>query len=277
MSRLVAADAEDAARIDVLSANAALVVAHTAHELRLHAWVKRNRPSVHILTTGSRSGEDQSRLCASTGLADERGARKGSVFGAMLDRDLYAAVMSGDTKPFDVLTDQLTRDLIAQKVELVVVDAWQYYNAAHDIAHVMGRVAAREASAALTHRITVLDYGVVPKELAPHQPPSTQKYILALSAEESKAKADAASAFPDIQFELAELFGCEGERLLAVESFGEPPPLEALLRAPAQKPEYERYGEERVKAGLYKEVLRWEHVERIVRHLAARHQITRAL
>jgi hypothetical protein len=270
MSHLAAIDALSAARIDILSANAALVVAHTSHELRLHAWLKRARPSVHILTTGSRSGDDTARIRASEGVVTERGARHGSTFGAMLDRDLYAAVMAGDAAPFERLTDQITRDLISQKAELVVVDGWQYYNAAHDIAHVIGRVAAREAGRILGRAVPVLDYSVVPAELAPHQPCGAPRYVLALSAEEREDKARTAAAFPDIQLELAELMGHEGERAIAAETFNEPPPLDLLLAAPAQTPEYERYGEERVKAGLYKDVLRWTHVERIVCRLAAR-------
>ncbi|CAN7202316.1 hypothetical protein LJR219_000551 [Phenylobacterium sp. LjRoot219] len=42
----------------------ALAVAHPGHELRLAKWVELTRPTVFILTSGSRSGDDRSRVDA---------------------------------------------------------------------------------------------------------------------------------------------------------------------------------------------------------------------
>ena len=61
-------------------------------------------------------------------------------------------------------------DFVRREIDLVVMDAWQYYNVAHDLTHLMARMAAERASAQLGRRIPVVDYPTVPDELAPGAP-----------------------------------------------------------------------------------------------------------
>ncbi|HWT08976.1 MAG TPA: hypothetical protein VN329_07410, partial [Roseomonas sp.] len=76
-----------------------LIVAHPGHELRLFAWMERERPLLCILTDGSGSIAP-ARTQYSDALARGCGALRGPVFGAMSDRDWYAAILSGDAAPF---------------------------------------------------------------------------------------------------------------------------------------------------------------------------------
>ncbi len=58
-----------------------------------------------------------------------------------------------------------------------------------------------------------------------------------------------------------------GEALLGVETLHGLRPLSELVPRPGEVPLYERYGEDRVAQGLYRSVLRWSHVEPVVRRL----------
>jgi hypothetical protein len=53
-----------------------------------------------ILTTGSRSGADRSRLNASAEILAIAGADRSELFGDTLDRDLYAVVLAGILRRF---------------------------------------------------------------------------------------------------------------------------------------------------------------------------------
>jgi hypothetical protein len=270
-SDVVENDQTEAPRFLAPGARAALVVAHPAHELRVYEWLSRARPSVHILTSGSRSGDGKDRLTASAEVISSANGALINPEAAMLDRDLYRAVMVGNPDPFHAWTDQLAQSLIARKTQVMVVDAWQYYNAAHDLTHVMGRIAAAKAGLALGSTIDVLDYAVVHGGLAPHAPESECAFELCLTEEQTDRKMAIARSFPDIQTELDELIDGEGQDGLSKERFTRPPALRALLKQPAEKPVYERYGEARVASGLYKDVLRWTHVFFILQSLTARH------
>jgi hypothetical protein len=246
-----------------------LVVAHPGHELRLFGWIKEQKPIVHILTKGSRNGTC-GRIEASAAVLERLGAGAGNLFGAIYDRDLYAFLLSGETDIFHEWTDRLRDSFLADKPSFVVVDAWQLYNVAHDLIHVMARIAAAEASAQNKKSISVFDYPVVPAALEGKVPASFIQEEHNLDFDTLQQKMIMARAFPDIGNELEEIAALEGAAALAQETLRVPPPL-ALLRAePSIKPAYETYGEERVKAGLYADIIRWRHVAPVADSLMAR-------
>jgi hypothetical protein len=228
------------------------------------------RPLVSVLTTGSRSGDDRGRVDTSRRLARGAGCPTGRLFGAVVDRDLYRAVAAGDAEPFRAWTDGLADDLCRHRVELLVVDAWQLFSVTHDLVHVMGRVAAARAGRALGRPVAVLQMPVVPAVKGISAVTGAPAMALRLTAAELAAKRAAAASHPDIAKEVAEIVALEGEAAVAVETLYEPPPLARLLAAPARPPAYERYGEERIAAGVYAEVIRWRHVVPLLAALAAR-------
>ncbi len=85
--------------IDVFPGRAALVVAHPGHELRVHHWMERARPVVFVLTDGSGSAHS-SRLASTTAVLEQAGARPGSIYGRLSDRDLYRALLDHGSQPF---------------------------------------------------------------------------------------------------------------------------------------------------------------------------------
>jgi hypothetical protein len=247
---------------------AALVVAHPAHEMRILQWLSQTRPRAYVLTQGSRSGTDTSRRRASEDLINASGATM-SGWGGVWDRELYTFVLRGDAAPFRQWTNELTDDFVRREVDVVVADAWQFYNVAHDLTHLMARLAAARASAALGRPIALFDYPVVPDAMAPGACLQRVAATLNLSDAQAKAKQAAASAVADIVGDVADIEAVEGGEAFAREVFREPPALDALLQAPRETPLYERFGEQRVQSNIYFDVIRWRHVSAICEALVS--------
>jgi len=245
-----------------------LAVAHPGHELRLTRWIASQRPVVFILTSGSRSGVDRARVDASRQLLETLGARPGGMFGACLDRDIYGWIMAGEAFRFTALAQALADQIVAERLDAVVTDAWQLYNVAHDIWHLITRVAVALASVRLGRRVDCFDYPVSPPSLALRTTGETYD-ILRLTDAEVERKLEMADAFPAIAGDVAEVLEAGGRAFLATESLHRLRPMSELLPHPGETPIYERFGEMRVQAGLYDLVLRWNHAAPIAAELVA--------
>jgi hypothetical protein len=249
------------------TSSSALFVAHPGHELRLHGWMSREKPICMILTTGSRSGSDTTRLQASAEVIEAAGGRSSELFGAVLDRDLYNFILAGDAAPFRRWKATLADILVSGRVTRLVIDGWQLYSVSHDLAHVMGRLAASEASRRLGHEIELLQYDVVPALLGGPIDVSSPACCVTLSDRELTAKLAAVDSYPGIELELIELKQIEKEAHARMEGLFAPPPLDAIMRPPDAPPKYEAYGEARQAKGIYKDVIRWHHVEDIIKQM----------
>lgn len=247
--------------------NAALVIAHPGHELRLSAWVGRARPTIHILARGSRSGRSEARIEASRAVVVTLGATAGDPFGAAWDVDLYAAIMASDPAPFLALADALAATFRSGRTRCVVADGWQNYNPVHDLTHLVARVAAAEAGAEL------LAFPVVIGDLA-HAPPGAVVETVVPDADEQRLKRELIERYPDIAGDVAGLVAAAGDAAFGVETLHAPPPLDGLLPGDAP-PWYETWGEGRVAAGIYADCLRWGHMAPVVDALAARLEAAR--
>lgn len=209
---------------------------------------------------------------ASGALASRLGCRTAQVWNGAPDTAIYASLIAQEHTPFFDWVSALAADLVERGVELVVTDAWQYYNIAHDLTHLMARVAAAEAGARMGRDILVLEYPVVPAALAPTAPEVEAYCSKALTADVGAVKREAAHGFPGVEAEVAEIEELEAARAYGVEHFFTPAPVAVLRAPPADKPPYEVYGEARVAAGLYKDVLRWRHAAPLIRALADRYE-----
>jgi hypothetical protein len=245
---------------------AALVIAHPAHELRLLQWLSRVRPHVYTLTQGSRSGVNPERRRASDHLIASCGGTV-SPWGYAWDRDLYGHLLEGDPSHFIRWARELENDFVRREVDLVVADAWQFYNVAHDLTHHMARLAARRAAARLGREIVLLDYPVLPESLAPGSPAATEIAEIRLSAAQVADKRALIASVPDIAGEAAELETHEGGDCHAREILRQPPALTTLLARPTETPLYEQFGEQRVQSNIYFNVIRWTHVYAICQSL----------
>ena len=112
--------------------SAALIIAHPAHELRIHHWLERARPVAFVLTDGS-GHTDRSRINSTTTVLDRAGARRGAIYGAISDRELYQAILSGERNLFWQLVEELAAALRREGVTYVVGDAVEGVNPGHDV------------------------------------------------------------------------------------------------------------------------------------------------
>lgn len=237
-----------------------LIVAHPGHELRVFGWLERARPAVCVLTDGSGSG-GEARLDSTTGVLRRTGAAPGPVYGPLTDRGIYAAMLGGDVDLFRRLADDLAEVLVARGADCVAGDAVEGYNPSHDVCRLVIDAAVRMAGRARGAAIPSYDFLLVG---APGQCPEAQRasaFLLRLDDDALARKLDAADGYPELA----------GEVRAALDRFGAEPFRTECLRPvdPAARddgslgepPYYERYGEERVAAGLYRHVLRYrEHV-----------------
>lgn len=246
------------------------VLAHPGHELRLFRWLELLKPRVSILTSGSRQGESMDRLAASRALVASVGGEIGPLHGVTLDRDLYRLIMDGDPTPFAGWIDRLRDAWIASPPATVVTDSWQFYSVAHDLTHLMARVAIAEATAATGRAIECLEYPVVPQSMVERRNGPVVHSVV-LDEAGMQRKVATASAYPDIAGELAELIALAGLAGLCEETLHRPGPLDGLVPDEGTKPLFETFGEQRREAGLFSDVLRWRHLEPIVTALIDRH------
>ena|SRR5437868_4967399 len=78
----------------------------------------KTHPYVCILTDGSgRSG--QSRLSSSSKVLARVGATQGAIYGRLTDREVYSAILDGNSDLFAGLVEELAHAFITEKVDYV--------------------------------------------------------------------------------------------------------------------------------------------------------------
>lgn len=226
-----------------------LLIAHPGHELLLHGWISRTKPTVSILTDGSGSTAEP-RLDATAGLLDELGARRGAVFGRFSDREAYAMIANCETSLVLSVIDDLAADLQASPAPMLVTDAAEGYNPVHDLCRLVGGAAVALAGVGTK----LFEYAVV------DAPSSENALVFDLDAAEYETKMarSQAASFPDAGEQLSR-HGAEAFRREALRPVADWAAIDG-----GAPPRYERFGEERVAAGLYGRVIRRdEHMMRL--------------
>jgi hypothetical protein len=239
---------------------AALIVGHPGHELRLFHWLKSVRPMVCVLTDGSGSG--RSRISSSLELAADRGSTPGPVMGAFTDAALYEAMMRGEIETVAAATQAIANALVERRVQCVVADAFEFYNPTHDLCAIVATLAVRLAQASTGLAIQSYDYAVTART-------PTAGIVLHLDAADVERKMAAARRFENLSNDVDALLAALGTNDLTREVL-RPVDQEIVLPLPERMPDYEAHGEQRVKAGRYSTVLRYEeHFVPFVSALAA--------
>ena len=230
----------------------------------MFGWLERARPHLFVLTAGSRNG-DRGRLAYTELLAQQAGICLGPLFGSFLDREVYEAFLTHDAALFSRWTADLTDALAALDPSLVVMDSWQMYNPCHDIVHVMARVAVGRATQRLGHSVDVVEYEVVPPQLAAPRIWGREAFRIELDDNCVARKQSAALDYPDLRGEVMQLLALRDSDASRTEIYRHPVDLDALAPPDGVEPPYERHGAERIAAGTYRECIRWnDHVRPVV-------------
>lgn len=243
----------------------ALIVAHPGHELRLHRWLEVARPVVFVLTDGS-GALNESRIPSTRALLERTGATAGTVFGALTDREAYRAILEGDVRRFTAITLDIARAIAESGTEVVVADVWEGYNPVHDVCRAVADLAVAQAGALGARAIRSYTYAVTTPAVASGAP---DEVVIELDDAALERMLDAAAAYAELRQESDRLISSFGRESLRKEVLT---PWLPRLVPPAMevKPHYERYGEERVAAGRYDVILRYqEHVVPFLHALGA--------
>jgi hypothetical protein len=246
-----------------------LVVAHPGHELCLHAWTSAVRPQLVVLTTGSRSGNDRSRLESCLAQARGRGLVPTSLVGAFVDRELYQQVMEGRLVELLCWAASLREILFGEATQTVVVDAWQGYSVAHDVTHLLTHLAVAMAEAESGRDIELLEFSPVPQDAWLRRIETECRRRVSLTPDQAAAKARDAWSHEDLRGEIESLGFAAAPHLLGEEM------LYACERdwsafAWGRKPYYETVGEERVAAGVYRQALTQAHFRAVAEPIIER-------
>lgn len=232
----------------------AIVVAHPGHELLIHHHMERYAPLYFCLTDGS-GAAGQSRLESTDGLLKKAGARPGSIYGRFRDREIYTLLLEGRAEVFSALARELADSLIDSDIRWIAGDAMEGFNPGHDLC----RALIDEAVAIIKTRTgrAIGNY-----EFAVHDEPPRDAFLcLQLDEAALERKIEAALAYREIRDEVQESLDRLGRQSFAVESLRPSSAREMMRQFETIPPGYETMGEDRVRAGRYREVIRYrEHV-----------------
>jgi hypothetical protein len=239
--------------------NAALVIAHPGHELKVLGWLSEFSPRVYVLTDGS--GRGTSRLHSTAKLLEQAGAIPGEVFGQATDEDFYRAILEKQTQFFMRVIDQLAASFISNNIHFVAGDATESFNPTHDICR-----ALINGAVSIVTRLTgrcIANYEFCLTEWEQHCQEVHDHRCLHLRLEDSllKAKLRAAADYTALKAEIGQAIALKGEEYFRIECLRKiTQPLLAFSgeSKSATKPYYETFGEERVACGKYGAVIRYE-------------------
>lgn len=253
----------EAASTPVGCTSPVLFMAHPGHELRLWRWLEQTQPLVCVMTDGSGSGSE-GRLDSTTRLLRHAGSTAGSIYGRMSDRAIYDALIEHHHMLFVRLADELTEILLQRRADCVVGDAIEGYNPTHDLCRMVLNAAVRMANDGRDTRIASFDYLLIgsPMECPDHLRDAA--WVLELDDEALARKLDAARSYPELAGEVDAALSRFGPDRFRVECLRPCDPEDRYGWDPQEVPFYERYGEQKVAAGVYRQVIRFrEHVRPI--------------
>lgn len=221
-----------------------LLVAHPGHELLLHGWISRTRPVVHVLTDGS-GYASAPRLGTTAELLRDLGARPGSIFGRLSDREAYAMILERNVALLLSLAEELAAELGRQQPAMIVHDAVEGYNPVHDLCRLIAGAAVAMAGVETKQ----YEYAVVD-----HPHVTDAAIVVDLDVAEYAAKMARASAQAGTLNDIDGMLSRHGADAYRREAFRRV--LDWTASDDDAPPRYERYGDERVAAGRYERVIR---------------------
>jgi hypothetical protein len=188
----------------------------------------------------------------------------------MSDRQLYRAILAGERDVFTTLVDELASALQQADVTYVVGDAVEGFNPGHDVCRLLLNAALLRIERTTGRRLKNMEYSVEgPADECPAED-RADAIFLTLDDEAFTRKMEAVRGYPEMATELERVLKIHNTDFFRVECI-RPVHYGLDVGHRFQQPcVYEGYGEKRVAAGIYREVLRFhEHVAPLAAHLDA--------
>ncbi len=237
-----------------LPAQAALLLGHPGHELRIYHWLELNRPVVFCLTDGSGHAEVP-RMDSTSRLLAQVGARRGTVYGRASDKAFYRLLMEGRADYFGALVDELARALIAAEVTMVAGDAAEGFSPTHDLARFLLDAAVARVRHLTNKTLPNFEFTL---EAAPDACPAhlrDRAIWLRLNEEDLARKVAAARDYPELRPEVETAIQHFGTKAFAIECLY-PANTQSMIRQwEDEPPGYDQLGRQRVRDGRYPEAI----------------------
>ncbi len=244
----------------------ALVIGHPGHELVVHGWLEETRPMVFVFTDGS-GRSSQSRLASTTKILNQAEARCSGIYGRLTDTAAYAAILNHDFELFIALTRELSEAFVVERIDYVAGDAFEGYNPMHDVCRLVINAAVTLAGRAQGRRLGNFEFSLVGRPGACHKQSHAGAICRELDEAAFARKMVAARGYAELAGEVAATMERNSTDALRVECLRAvgPGSCEYLSDRP---PFYEQYGEKKVAAGYYHQVLRYhEHLAPLAKAL----------
>ncbi len=247
--------------------NAALILSHPGHELRVLGWVEMAKPLVIILTDGS-GHSVAPRIDLSREVLHEAGARIATLFGDFADRQVYEAILNQDTAFFIAIQTRITELLKSHRIDFVAGDAIEGYNPSHDLCRVLIDNSVRS----LTTEFPSYEFPLIAHPAIWSEQAGALCYQL--SPEKQQWKLDRITSYAQsvggqLLTEVQEGLAKAGAGTLASEWFTPSRSTASLKDFEHSPPYYEQHGNQRVRAGLYENTIRFnEHIRPLLEALA---------
>lgn len=243
-----------------VSGRAALVVAHPGHELALTGWLTMSRPTVFVITDGS--GQlSRSRLHSTTKVLLRTGARPGSIYGHLSDKEVYEAMLGRDVDLFLRMTFELADWMWLDGVDYVVGDSAEGYNPTHDVCRVIVGGAVELASRLRGRPIGNYEYVVTGQRSDCMTGRCGGTIKLELNDDALEKKIAEALAYPELAGEVESAIQRDGLEAFRHECFHPVDNRMSWIPERNGKPYYEKHGQAKVAAGKYGRTVRYaEHI-----------------
>ncbi|MEN3370525.1 MAG: hypothetical protein V7609_2668 [Verrucomicrobiota bacterium] len=238
----------------VLEGNAALIIGHPGHELRVHHWLETAHPLTFVLTDGS-GREERSRLASTANVLRKAGARSAAIFGRWTDSQAYEILLSSNLAALNSLTAELAQALVENNIQAVVADAMEGYNPTHDLCRYITNAAVLIVERTSGRKIGNFDFVLVAEPDAAPAAIRDQCVHLQLDQDALARKRLAAENYPELKDEIEAAISRFGLQIFATELLR--PVIPDLSANFSGQPYYETYGEDRVKRGHYEKVIRY--------------------
>lgn len=141
----------------VPTSRAALVLTHPGHELLVHSWLRQERPTVFVLTSGSATTSSPA-VAETAAVLKLVGARRGDIFGRFTDQQWEETLLGRQFNLFHSLVADLTKAFVAGRVTRVVGDAAEGTCLAHDVCRAIVDTAVTFAARYLDHPVANLQF-----------------------------------------------------------------------------------------------------------------------
>jgi hypothetical protein len=219
-------------------------------------WLSQSKPRAYVMTDGS-GRRGVSRLASTTRLLAPLGIATDPVYGLISDADLYRAILEAETSWFLAVLDRITGSFIANRIDLVVADATEGFNPAHDLCRTLVDAAVAAVERKTGRAIANYQYCLAEWEhpRQEHHDASCAHFILDDDA--LRRKLEAAEAYYELGSEVREALALRGREYFRRECLQ--PVAEPFCRWDYPgRPHYEVWGERRVAEGAYESVIRYE-------------------